>query len=252
MLSVGDGPVRVPKTAEVVAHAIRRSIVLGELQEGDSLPSEGQLLERFSVSRPILREALRILESESLIDLPRGTRAGATVHRPSRRVAARHTGLLFQVAGVTLAEVWGVTVDLIAPAAGAAARTSDRAGVERLSGVVAGLESLGDDPATFIERAAEFNAVLLELADNRAVQLLVGMMEDILRFHIDLAARDWRLNPAKARDPRSAIEGMRHLVELIRANHADLAETFWRGQLEDGARFFLDNYGSRAVVEIID
>ena len=54
---------RVPKTAEIVADRIRKRIISGDLDEGSSLPPEGQLLEQFGVSRPTLREAFRILEA---------------------------------------------------------------------------------------------------------------------------------------------------------------------------------------------
>src|SRR5207245_2326520 len=60
--------VRVPKTAELVARSLRRQIIRGELGQGEALPSESALMEQFGVSRPTLREAFRVLESESLID----------------------------------------------------------------------------------------------------------------------------------------------------------------------------------------
>ena len=47
-------PVRVPKTAELVAGNLRRQIITGELQEGDALPPESELTEHFGVSRPTL------------------------------------------------------------------------------------------------------------------------------------------------------------------------------------------------------
>ena len=50
-----------------IADELRRLIIAGELDEGDSLGHEPDLIERFGVSRPSLREALRILEAEGLI-----------------------------------------------------------------------------------------------------------------------------------------------------------------------------------------
>src|SRR3546814_8534697 len=73
---------RIPKTAELVADRIRRRIISGELGEGASLPPESQLLELFGVSRPTLREAIRILEAERLITVKRGSRSGARVSPP--------------------------------------------------------------------------------------------------------------------------------------------------------------------------
>ena len=98
--------VRAPKTAELIATLYRRQIVRGELRPGDTLPSEQQLMEQFGVSRPTLREAFRILEAEDLISVKRGSRGGARVTQPSLSVAARYVGLLLQVQGTTIADVY--------------------------------------------------------------------------------------------------------------------------------------------------
>src|SRR5436190_15156949 len=99
-------PLRVPKTAELVASHLRRQIVRGELKEGDALPPESALMEHFGVSRPTLREAYRVLESEALISVRRGARGGARVHIPDGDVAARYAGLVLQFRGTTLADVY--------------------------------------------------------------------------------------------------------------------------------------------------
>src|SRR3954454_24717649 len=57
--------VLVRKTAELVARSLRRQIISGELGQGEALPPESALMEQFGVSRPTLREAFRVLESES-------------------------------------------------------------------------------------------------------------------------------------------------------------------------------------------
>src|SRR5258708_26038444 len=60
--------VRSPKTAELVAGTLRRMVVDGQLKDGDFLPNEAELMAHFAVSRPTLREAVRVLESEPLAD----------------------------------------------------------------------------------------------------------------------------------------------------------------------------------------
>ena len=56
-----DKAIRVPKTAEIVAGRLRQQIIRGTLREGDLLRSEAELMEQFGVSRPTLRETIRIL-----------------------------------------------------------------------------------------------------------------------------------------------------------------------------------------------
>ena len=96
---------RAVKTGEMIAAYLRGKIVRGELAEGDCLPAEVELMHQFDVSRPTLREAFRILETESLIEIRRGAR-GARIIAPSIEVAARYVGLLMQTSGTTVADVY--------------------------------------------------------------------------------------------------------------------------------------------------
>src|ERR1700676_2682570 len=107
MASVSS-PVRIPKAAEIVSRELRNQIVRGTLKEGDSLAAEGDLMTRFGVSRPTLREAIRILESEGLVRISRGARGGASVLSPNINIAARHIGFVLQANGTTLIDIYRV------------------------------------------------------------------------------------------------------------------------------------------------
>jgi DNA-binding FadR family transcriptional regulator len=77
-----------PRVAELVADALRQRILGGDLTDGQLLPNQENLLTEFSVSKPSLREALRILEAEGLITVRRGNVGGAVIHQPQARHAA--------------------------------------------------------------------------------------------------------------------------------------------------------------------
>ena len=66
-----------------IATAIRDAIVAGELIVDERLPSEAELAEQFTVSRPTVREALKRLAAQSLIRTQRGAFGGAFVNRLS-------------------------------------------------------------------------------------------------------------------------------------------------------------------------
>ena len=96
-----DGPQRAQREKpQQIADEIRRLIIDGELVEGELLGHEPELIERFGVSRPSLREALRILGDDASPDERRvlGSfryqRNVAVLHRdpalmPARRRACR-------------------------------------------------------------------------------------------------------------------------------------------------------------------
>ncbi|WP_101068001.1 FadR/GntR family transcriptional regulator [Roseovarius salinarum] len=63
-----------------IAQAIRDAIVEGRMIVDERLPSEAELAEQFSVSRPTVREALKRLAAQSLIRTARGAFGGAFVN----------------------------------------------------------------------------------------------------------------------------------------------------------------------------
>lgn len=93
-----------PKLSHVIANRIRERIGSGELPRGSRLPSETAMLTELNVSRPILREAFRILEGEGLIRTGRGTR-NPVVLGPSIQKSAQLTSYLLAVDAVTLGDL---------------------------------------------------------------------------------------------------------------------------------------------------
>jgi DNA-binding transcriptional MocR family regulator len=80
---------RIPAMAEVLAAGLRSRILEGELNPGESLLSEAILMEKYEVSRPALREALRLLEAKDHISVRRGSHRELVVSLPDGGVAAR-------------------------------------------------------------------------------------------------------------------------------------------------------------------
>src|SRR5271167_2430100 len=74
-------------------------------------------MDHFQVSRPTLREALRILESDRLIEVRRGSRTGARVRVPGPEIVARPAALLLELSGATLADVMAARIAIEPPAA---------------------------------------------------------------------------------------------------------------------------------------
>ena len=65
-------PIRPRRLAEEIADKVRSYILEGSLRPGDRLPAERQLAEEFDTSRPTVRDALKILEDEGLLQMRRG------------------------------------------------------------------------------------------------------------------------------------------------------------------------------------
>ncbi|WP_027507303.1 FadR/GntR family transcriptional regulator [Rhodococcus sp. UNC23MFCrub1.1] len=64
---------------QLIADKIENAVLSGELKPGDRLPSERELVQQYGVSRPTVREALRVLESNHLVKSRLGDRRGPVV-----------------------------------------------------------------------------------------------------------------------------------------------------------------------------
>src|SRR5438552_4613060 len=70
---------RRERVSESVANQIREAIFSGKLEPGLKLLPEREMAEQFETSRVALREALRSLEQEGMIEIKRGSGGGAFV-----------------------------------------------------------------------------------------------------------------------------------------------------------------------------
>ena len=68
--------------AKQIAESLREQILSGQIKVAERLPTEEELARQFGVSRPTIREALKRLAAENLIQSRRGPRGGSTVKHP--------------------------------------------------------------------------------------------------------------------------------------------------------------------------
>lgn len=243
--------VRIPKASELVAGELRRQIVLGEVEEGQTLAPEAALMQRFGVSRPTLREAFRILESERLINVSRGARGGARVQTPDISVAANYAGLLLQVRGATLGDVYEARKVIEPPMARACA---SRRTVQQLKSLQRCLEleeaAIDDDPDAVPAYAARFHQLVVDGSGNVTLAILSGMLTSIFEKHLAIEMGAKRSRDVRRADNIKALKGHMKLVSLIEAKDGAGAEAFWRKHMDVAGQMLLRDLGKTTVVEL--
>jgi DNA-binding FadR family transcriptional regulator len=235
------------KKPQQIADELRALIVSGALSEGDSLGREPELVERFGVSRPSLREALRILEAEGLITVARGVFGGVVVHEPDQRMTARTAALVLQARNVSLADVYDART-LLEPVAVrviAESRSRHTAAAE-LRRLTAGQEKVIHDPEAFGHANARFHERLVALAGNQTLTIVADMLNEIVARGVTAVSRAGPEGDSVA-TRRRGIRSQRRLAELIDAGNSAAAEEHWRSHMTVVGRVMLGQQATTVI-----
>jgi len=250
MITPTYGAVRVPKAAELVASNLRMQIVSGALSADDALPAEAVLMEQFGVSRPTLREAFRILESESLIDVRRGARGGARILVPDINVASRHVGYMLQYRGTPLSDVYSARTILELPLGEAVADNADDAEIERMTALLdEAAEHLGS-PQEYTEFDINFHLLVAALAGNQTMRTMVDMIYGVVaqayRRYAHLIA------PEQVQtEHRQVHKTHSYFVDSIRNGDRDRAKVLWAKHLREVEHHYAVPALAVSVVEMM-
>ena len=74
-MNVVSEPIIRKKLSDEVFARLKAMIETGELKAGDDMPSERELMERYGVGRPAIREAMQALAGKGLVEISQGERA---------------------------------------------------------------------------------------------------------------------------------------------------------------------------------
>jgi DNA-binding FadR family transcriptional regulator len=241
--SAADRPfeeVRVQKLSHVVAERLRAQIVQGERKPGDKLPSETELLQQFKVSRPTVREALRILEVESFISMGRGMRSGATVLAPSTERAAAYAAMVLTSAGTTLGELHATRLILEPTLVMQLTRSRSKQLLDALQQELdAGDEALtAGEFEQAVRRFNAFHALLIEASGNRALRLIIGIVKSLSERSIDvLAETAGGGDVALRRNLQKTHAAYQQLLNLMKSGNDQEAQAFWRKYMERAQQY---------------
>lgn len=246
-------PIRVPKTSEVVASRIRKAIVSGELQTGDSLPAEAQLIERYGVSRPTLREAIRILESERMITVSRGARGGAKVSQPTFEIVAQAAGVALQTKGATVADLYEARTLIEPPAARLAATRAPKRASAALGKHLEHERAVMDDIPAVTQAIADFHRILLEESGNITLSVVGLALHGVVERHLALVQRVRPRKPEdRMRQLRFGLKSHEKLISLIEKGDGAGAEKHWIAHMEAARRHWAGDLGPTAFIDIMD
>ena len=225
-------PVLRRRLYQQVAERIEQMIRDGELSEGEALPAERELMERFAVGRPAIREALLSLRQKGLIVLGNGERA-----RISHPDADQLIDALSGAAGVYLAKEEGVRQFQ-------AARQLFEAAIARQAARIASGEDIARmEKALEANRAARGHTGRFEMTDVAFHLEIVRTARNPLLLGVHQALTGWlteqRSVSLTARGAEaSAFDAHERIFAAIAARDPDKAEAEMRKHLDSVAAYY--------------
>jgi GntR family transcriptional regulator, transcriptional repressor for pyruvate dehydrogenase complex len=225
--------VDVPKASDVLARELRERILSGELAEGTALPAERELVKQTQMSRATVREALRILEVQNLVQVRVGRAGGAFVQRPSTKSMANSVTMLIRGQKIKLADLMETREALEPFCAELAARKrtdDDLAVLDQANEDLANPEA--DLPA-FLQANVDWHVGVAMASHN---ELLIGFMTAL--SHAIYAGTE---NPAFVDDNVRAVTQRAHrsITNAIRSRDPDAANRRMRRHVHSYAKAVL-------------
>lgn len=240
MTILGDD-VRADHTsaASAVADHLAQQI-LGELAPGQSLPSEAELAERYSVSRLTMREAVKLLAGRGLLELARGRRA--VVREPDGSAFSDFLTSIVRTDPKGLFDLVEVRLSLEVQSATLAAKRANRAGIVAIEGALQGMRDALGDSCEFADDAAEnrfhasdfgFHEAVALASGNRVLSYLFEAMAVPLREGFFISQRG---HHDRGQTPHDTIAAHQRILDCIREGNGRAAAEAMRLHLRDTER----------------
>lgn len=212
--------------AEYVAQRLLDRIVTSNLNIGESVGTEAELLSQYDVSRPTLRESLRILEAQGVLSLRPGPKGGIKVSKPGTDILAHGLSVYLRMHDIPFADVLKARSAIEPALAAEAARDGDAADFDRLQTSIDRMKKLSD-PAAFAAENRQFHAIVARAARNRVMEIFwatISIVANAEEQGIEytssnqkqvIAAHQDIVDACRARDGVRASEVMeRHVLDL--------------------------------------
>lgn len=190
-------------------------------EPGQYLGNEDELLARFSVSRPTLRQAAKMVANDRLIDVRRGSGGGFYASRPDAADSVRTLARYLRLKGASLLDVLAVAGPVSEEAAALAAECRDAALRGHLVAFSHRIDE-NDTPAAMVKSEADLARTLATMSGNAAIELVMA-----IGYSFGLDEKGYVLY-ASADDRAQARRWQRALVEAVLSGDPDVSRLMMR------------------------
>jgi GntR family transcriptional repressor for pyruvate dehydrogenase complex len=215
------GKVSTSTGTEVLAAQLREKIISGSVATGDMIATERALSEQTGLSRTSVREALRILVGEGLIDIRTGRGGGSIVRRVSPEMVGRAVDAYIRVNQLDIREVLQVRDCLDPACAELAATARDESDLESLRLLHHEMEelNLAGDVTGFHDVNLRWHLAVAAASHNR---IIIAFLESIASSIRSAIADDWSTRERR----ETTIGAHKHILDAIERQDAQEARRY--------------------------
>ncbi len=215
---------------QLVAEAIERRILSGGIRPGEPIGTEAELVKQFGVNRSTVREGIRLLEHDGIIQRQPNRRLAVALPHYERLATRTTRALVLHEA--TFRELYEAGMALQLATIEAATRHATPEQIEALQENIDRTERVLDDPAAVAELDGEFHALIGRASANRVLQLAREPSDMLVRPTTELVLRK-----VKEGAPR-LLEAHRRLLEAIRRRDPEFGRLWGRRHVVDWRKGF--------------
>jgi DNA-binding FadR family transcriptional regulator len=209
--------VSVPKSYDLLAAKLRETILGGTVREGESLPTERELVNQTGLSRGSVREALRMLAVEGLVRPRHGRLGGNIVTLPGKESMAHFINQFVVGRKLSIRTLQETRVTIEPTLARLAAERRSLDDIKKL-------RMLNDDLAAAVSDRAQFAAVNIEWHNAVAAASRNDLLAAFLfsmSFGVAMSTMADEYDTVEVR--KAAINVHARIADAIEAQNADLA-----------------------------
>lgn len=170
--------VRTSRASEDVVAQIKRAFFNG-MKPGDWVGTEADLAQRFGVSRITIRDAVRTLEVQGVVDVKVGAGGGLRVSEGDLDKFADGLSIQLHLLGITWRELTEAMLTIEPLTAKLAAQRATPDDVARMRATLADAESHVAEPETFTNTSLDFHLLVADAAGNRALRTSIRALRSL-------------------------------------------------------------------------
>lgn len=216
--------------------AIKSLITSGDLQPGDTLPAERELAAMLGISRPSLREAIRVLRAMNIIETRHGDRTYVSSLEP--HLLAQPIAFMLQVAPTSIGYLFETRLLLEADAVLLAATRITKEQIAEISALIEESAKQLDHVQRYMEVDHRIHTAIVEAAGNPILSSMYRSISELLLESRKRTAGSLAIRKRALREHGAIVEALESGDGTAAADqmrgHLNKVHALWQAAADEG------------------